>query len=891
MINEWKCAAAATVLAVTSTPGFAAGALPTELANAPANTWVKLIESKTGGRQQPLFVYASGIKRFILASGNQGPTYGAIPRHYDTEEFDLAAGKWVNAYPPALAAGRPESGPVGEAYAKERQRFGNSGGDRGGLYMDGDFPRIVSGGQWAGVAVNSFAWCYVPDSGRIYVSPRNRMFVYDTVARTWAELQTKPREKCLIWGSMCYDPVNKEILHTGGGGGSADVSTWVYSLEKNEWRRLESGSAKLKELFAGARDLRWQAKTLLGRCSSRHAVAETEDEAKVDLAAEASKLAAAAEAFASDVTAAGLAGTEKTAGDAAARRLRSAAAALKTAGPTLTGVVTPEKIAAIRSIRVIFEQAADALAPEPPGRARSQTAYDPIRKKIVLFGGDALDRTLSDTWLYDCATRAWEQKFPEKCPAPRAGHILGWLPKAGQVVLAGGYSRHPLPQEIWAYDAGANEWKLLLHVPLVKNVSPNSPRAGLIQPGAVGEDDVLVGVDGDGKDAMNTWACRVDVGKVDVTGTATRAVASGTYDFHVIDPAIWEKAAQPEPEKTRKFLESLPANQWTALNFPRYAPGEQNRWGTSAYDTDRHQFLLWGGGHATSHENDVGHFSLLGGFWTIGYHPDAPIEPAYAFQPVMLSFNDRAHVPMHAYNGYCYDPASKRMFYMDRAYDPLVREWLPEGIPGIGPLHANPEVTYNTFLEATPNGAVLWSGKGIFRYDVKANCWQPLPWNGPMIGRPFCDGHAMVHDAKRDCLWLATDKTIMRYDLASGQAQMIEFKKPSALGKYIFYRDAAHLPEADLVLIMRLFQRPDGKFGNVAWNPTDSKFYWVNLKFIENDKPVELKEFNGEAFHWSDALAYDPGLKLLVINNNNASKVWVMRFDRQTAGLEEMKDE
>jgi len=76
--------------------------------------------------------------------------------------------------------------------------------------------------------------------------------------------------------------------------------------------------------------------------------------------------------------------------------------------------------------------------------------------------------------------------------------------------------------------------------------------------------------------------------------------------------------------------------------------------------------------------------------------------------------------------------------------------------------------------------------------------------------------------------------------------------------------------------------RPDGKFANVVWDPNDGKFYWLNLKFVENDKPVEMK---GATFGWSSALAYDPELKLVALNNDSVFKVWVMKFDRADAGL------
>ncbi len=432
----------------------------------------------------------------------------------------------------------------------------------------------------------NYEFAFVPDGGKVYAYVYNKTICYDPVARAWEETGAKPRTSCRIWGSMCYDPVNKEILHSGGDGGSAAIGTWVYSIASNEWRKLEFGSPQRSELTAKAKDLRWQAKTLLGACCNRFAVSETEAESKADLAARAAELAATAAKFRGEVTAAGLAGTEKAASEAAAQRLDAAAAALKVSGPTLAGKATQENIAAIRAVRVIFEQVVDALAVEPPGRARLQSAYDPVHKKIVIFAGDGLDRVLSDTWVYDCATRTWEQRFPPKAPSPRAGHVLAWLPKSGRIVLAGGYSRVRLPHELWTYDVAANEWKLLLHVPIQKvqsgretfTISPGCPRMGM-QAGAVNEDDVLVcaslPADNYGR-GLVTWACKVNPARVDEDGTASNGVASGSYTFNAIDPADWEKAAQPDAEKMRQTYRDMPVNQWTALKFPRYAPGAES---------------------------------------------------------------------------------------------------------------------------------------------------------------------------------------------------------------------------------------------------------------------------------------------------------------------------
>ncbi len=99
----------------------------------------------------------------------------------------------------------------------------------------------------------------------VYAYMWDKTLRYDVKARTWHDLEAKPRDKCKLWGSMCYDPVNKEILHSGGDGGSNEISTWTYSIEKNEWRKLEFGSARFNELHTKAKKLCWQAKTLLER--------------------------------------------------------------------------------------------------------------------------------------------------------------------------------------------------------------------------------------------------------------------------------------------------------------------------------------------------------------------------------------------------------------------------------------------------------------------------------------------------------------------------------------------------------------------------------------------------------------------------------------------------
>ena len=78
--------------------------------------------------------------------------------------------------------------------------------------------------------------------------------------------------------------------------------------------------------------------------------------------------------------------------------------------------------------------------------------------------------------------------------------------------------------------------------------------------------------------------------------------------------------------------------------------------------------------------------------------------------------------------------------------------------------------------------------------------------------------------------------------------------------------------------------KPNGKPAQIAFDPSESKFYWVPLRFIGLDgKDVAFK---GEALSWHDALAYDPDLKLVVLNCSSLRQVFVLRLDRTTAKLD-----
>jgi hypothetical protein len=372
-------------------------------------------------------------------------------------------------------------------------------------------------------------------------------------------------------------------------------------------------------------------------------------------------------------------------------------------------------------------------------------------------------------------------------------------------------------------------------------------------------------------------ACRVDASAVDAAGTEKFGVEPGQLVFHHYEPARWEKVAAPDAAKTKAFLEGLKPNVWTEFKTPMPVPGARNRWGTAAYDPERKQFLYWGGGHATTSENEVNHFSVRGGCWTVAYPPDHPQDFTGYMSWFGRSIAGRPGMPWaHAYQAYEYSPGGK-MCFLSSTYDVRVREWLPRSAKGLR--HAG---DMRSMVEYTPHGAVCLSKHGLYKFDASKDTWSVLPWDGPQFGAAWCDGHALCYDYKRDCLW-AANSGIFKYDFKTGKAEKLAVKPPAVLkhGKRSFalFREQVHIAHADLILLMRPFPGPGGKLSHVAWDPETHKYYWVDLPHSDGKSRKRS---------WSSAIAYDPELELALITDSG-KHVWILKFDREAAKLTEIK--
>jgi len=713
------------------------------LKDAPPNTWVRVAESGPGPRTSFGLVYVPAEDVFVCFGGSMmmdprtDPKAAASP--YSEMTLNLDNGVWENRFPkgkegvwgeptgPSKAPGFP-----GSYYAfTVKDAEGNARPYLGAGYYNAMW-------NWGNYALDT-------DRGRaiVYWTLAHQTAEYDPLARTWeltapaADIPQGFREG-MLFGAMCYEPVNKESIGCQG--------EWAYAGGK--WRKRVLGSALINGLRGKAEALRLRARNLPGACRARYYVAESDEEAKAGLDQVAAALVKDTVALPDETRAASAKAQaqERNQLEWAAEALSAAAAQLKKAGESLGAKVGPEAIHAADAARDGLRRAVLALSVQPPARAHARMAYDARNQKIVLFGGDALDRLLADTWVYDPATRSWEQRRPKLSPSPRSGYRMAYLPRSGKVLLIDGYG-YKGNGETWIYDVRDNEWQLLAEGGAPRGAAP--ARDWYPVPGASNGEDVVVTFFRDGKAGLATYAARIDPARVDREGTAKLGVPPLTetpYPIAAEDPQWFENNAPPaDPAAEEQWLKSLPANTWVmrlAPNWPKIEYGRSRCWGSCALDTDRGQLLHFGGGHGTYDGNDVLHYSIRANRCYIGHRPEHTLNfaPNGIGIPAATSYQGRPFMSCHTYKCYGYDPTLRKMVVCAQKdgdglfiYDPRTGDW--EAALAT-PFHKGgfDIKNYMTKCVSTPHGVVAWTrtGEGLWRVNAARMAWGKLPFQGKL---------------------------------------------------------------------------------------------------------------------------------------------------------------
>ncbi len=95
----------------------------------------------------------------------------------------------------------------------------------------------------------------------------------------------------------------------------------------------------------------------------------------------------------------------------------------------------------------------------PEVRRNGAAIYDPVGKRVIVFGGTGNNGTLNDTWAFDLTARSWAKLTTTGAtPAPRLGFDAVYDPVAHQMVIYAGQAAGFF-NDTWTLNLTTLEWR------------------------------------------------------------------------------------------------------------------------------------------------------------------------------------------------------------------------------------------------------------------------------------------------------------------------------------------------------------------------------------------------------------------------------------------------
>jgi len=239
------------------------------------------------------------------------------------------------------------------------------------------------------------------------------------------------------------------------------------------------------------------------------------------------------------------------------------------------------------------------LAPggAPSGRYRHAAVYDPVRDRMLVFGGNEWNSLLNEVWTLSLSGPAvWQQLLPiGQPPSPRSGHGMVYDSSRDRVIVFGGDDGDYL-NDTWALSlSGAPEWLELLPVGQV----PSGRCAPIVYDSL--RDRIVAFGGSNGSVLADVWALNL----------------SGTPAWNQLSPS------GPQP------------------------PGRYGQ--TAFFDTFRHRMIMFGGTDATLVMHDT--WALTGNSLSTGVVP-TPIPSGDVLGPCYPNpCNPRVTIPFQLHDG------------------------------------------------------------------------------------------------------------------------------------------------------------------------------------------------------------------------------------------------
>jgi hypothetical protein len=98
----------------------------------------------------------------------------------------------------------------------------------------------------------------------------------------------------------------------------------------------------------------------------------------------------------------------------------------------------------------------------PEARRNGAAVYDPIGRRVVIFGGIGAGAHLNDSWAFDLATSSWTRLETRGTPPPaRLGHDAVYDAQGHRMIVWAGQDESRFFNDVWALDLASLTWREL----------------------------------------------------------------------------------------------------------------------------------------------------------------------------------------------------------------------------------------------------------------------------------------------------------------------------------------------------------------------------------------------------------------------------------------------
>ena len=289
----------------------------------------------------------------------------------------------------------------------------------------------------------------------------------------------------------------------------------------------------------------------------------------------------------------------------------------------------------------------------PTGTEDCAAIYDPVRRRIILFGGkDDNDFNVDETWAFDPASTTWE-KLETKGAKPPASedHTAIYDPIGYRMILYGG-ENGATTNKLWSLDLKTLTWRNMTSSDVPRRESHSA-----VYDSRGKRMVIFGGLDRASYDLHEIWAMDLDPKSPTFEKWQNLTVQEGRPPGRIDHAALYDPKRNRMVinagwTKTRKGLFSdmwafyfaeTPGGKgrWEKVDTSTMAPPER-RFAVALHDPERNWYVMFGGQGREGLLNDIWLFDLDKDVWAevkpIGSSPVPRLDHQAVYDPDTRSF-------------------------------------------------------------------------------------------------------------------------------------------------------------------------------------------------------------------------------------------------------------